>query len=177
MTSSGDAAGDRAPMGTPDTSGRDHAVVLITADWCAPARPAPTILRELSVRWGGAIETVHLHNPEDQVLTALRVTALPTWLLLRPGDGSAGSDASAAATLRPGSPSAPELAPPDSTDRAAALPEQFQDPDSAPSWPAALRRFMEEGWAEAHRRTGAHPKHVIDDEFGPSASAARSRRD
>lgn len=177
MTSCVDPAAHRGSPGTLASRGRGHAVVLITADWCAPARPAPTVLRELSARWGEALETFHIRNPDDDVLTALGVTSLPTWLLLRIGDSSPGSGTTAATALPSGSPSAAEPTPWNGAERGDARPAQPRTPESAPGWAAALRRLMEEGAVEVHRRTGAHPKHVIDDEFGPSTGAARSQHD
>lgn len=60
-------------------------VVLISADWAGPSRPAPTVLRELARRWGTAIRTLWIEDPAEEVLDLLEVEVLPTWLRFSPG--------------------------------------------------------------------------------------------
>lgn len=55
-------------------------VALVSAEWAGPSRPAPTVLRELSRRWGDAVKPLLIEDPADEVLEQLRVTVLPTWL-------------------------------------------------------------------------------------------------
>lgn len=147
-------------------------LVLVTASWCAPARPAVTILRELSRRWGPARTAVHLLDPEPARLDALGVEVLPTWLLLEhagPGNPSAAPDTSD----QPSPPDAPDA--PDapgaerSTTGRTAVHRTVCDSTLLPT-PTGERIELRGSWTELHRRTGALPKHVIDEEFGPLRS-------
>lgn len=58
------------------------AVVLVTADWAGPARPAATVLRELSRRWGDQVRTGIIDASQDALLDLLAVDVVPTWLRL-----------------------------------------------------------------------------------------------
>ena len=61
-------------------SAPDVAVVLVTADWAGPARPAETVLRELSRRWGDTVRAVVVDASQDEMLDLLSVDVVPTWL-------------------------------------------------------------------------------------------------
>lgn len=179
MNSTDPAAGAAPEQGAAPAG--SELLVLVTASWCAPARPAVTILRELSRRWGPDRTAVHLLDPEPALLDALGVEVLPTWLLLEhaePGDPSAAPDTSA----QPSPPDAPDA--PDAPDP----PDPPDPPDAERSTtgrstvrrtvrtstllptPTGERIELRGSWTERHRRTGALPKHVIDEEFGPLRS-------
>ena len=69
--------------GPPDASRHAERVpvlVLVSADWAAPSRPAPTLLRELSRRWGSSMQCLLLEDPEDAFLDRWEIEHLPTWL-------------------------------------------------------------------------------------------------
>lgn len=65
------------------------AVVLVTAAWCGPCLPAPTVLRELDRRWGGAAHAVLIEDAPEEVLDQLAIEVLPVWLQLAPVDPGA----------------------------------------------------------------------------------------
>lgn len=56
------------------------AVVLVSARWAVPSRPAPTVLTELSRRWGDSVHTLLVEDPDDELLESWDVQMLPTWL-------------------------------------------------------------------------------------------------
>lgn len=58
------------------------AVILVTADWAGPARPAATVLRELSRRWGDEVRTGVVDASQDALIDLLAVDVVPTWLRL-----------------------------------------------------------------------------------------------
>lgn len=118
-------------------------VALVTGSWCAPCRPAPTVLRELARRWGTQRHCVLVEDPSDQVLDQLQVDFLPAWLLFEPASQAAGAGCDAT--------SGPDLI-----------------DGSSPSGDHHLT--IPESWRIRHRRTGALPKHVVDTEFGPAAA-------
>ncbi len=69
--------------GPPDASRDEERVpvlVLVSADWAAPSRPAPTLLRELSRRWGTSMQCLLVEDPEDAFLDRWAIEHLPTWL-------------------------------------------------------------------------------------------------
>ena len=75
---------------TPIQVSRDRcAVILVTASWCVPCAPAPTVLRELDRRWDGMRHAVVLDSPSGEDLDRLGVTDLPTWIMAQPFDGPA----------------------------------------------------------------------------------------
>lgn len=130
------SAGSRAPV-----------VVLVSAPWAGPSRPAPTVLHELGRRWGAAVQVLLIDDPSEQILETLRVEVLPTWMGFRIDLDETGSP-------MPG-PSTPEtLLVPELTGTAADGEE----------------RTLRGPWRLVHRRTGAQPKHVIDEEFGPHSA-------
>lgn len=165
------------PAETP--SGREAlarpVVVLISAAWAGPSRPAPTILRELQRRWGMSVDLVLFEDPDDAVIDELGVEVVPTWLRLEPapppptpdpaglldqawrtGHGdAAGRDEPSHATG-----SCEQPVPPGLPCRHLAL---------EGASPLGENVTLSGSWVEAHRRTGALPKHVIDQEFGPAS--------
>lgn len=60
------------------------AVVLISASWAEPSRPAPTVLTELSRRWGSSAHTLLVEDPDDDLLDQWDVQMLPTWMRFTP---------------------------------------------------------------------------------------------
>lgn len=116
-------------------------LVLVSAPWAGPARPAPTVLRELARRWGPAIRVLLVEDPTDELLEHYYVDVLPTWLQFVHGaggaDGGCGEERLILQELH-------------GTDLAG--------DDVSVAGP----------WKLMHRRTGAQPKHVIDAEFGPA---------
>lgn len=113
-------------------------VALISATWAGPSRPAPTVLTELSRRWGGEIRVVLLEDPSDEVLDQLEITLVPTWVRL---EAAASATASRPGTMR-----------------------ELEITGTGTDGQALL---LTGPWLETHRRTGALPKHLIDAEFGP----------
>lgn len=167
MNSTDPAAGAAPEQGAAPAG--SELLVLVTASWCAPARPAVTILRELSRRWGPDRTAVHLLDPEPALLDALGVEVLPTWLLLEhagPGDPSAAPDTSAQPSP-PDAPDAPEAE--RSTTGRTAVHRTVCD-STLLRTPTGERIELRGSWTELHRRTGALPKHIIDEEFGPLRS-------
>lgn len=63
-----------------------HAVVLLSAQWAGPSGPAPTVLKELSRRWGTSVHAVLVEDPDDELLELWDVDMLPTWLRFTPGE-------------------------------------------------------------------------------------------
>ncbi|GAP78739.1 hypothetical protein Y09_1573 [Brachybacterium sp. SW0106-09] len=55
-------------------------LVLVSADWAAPSRPAPTLLKEISRRWGTSMQCLLVEDPEDAFLDRWGIEHLPTWL-------------------------------------------------------------------------------------------------
>lgn len=119
-------------------------VVLVSSSWAGPSRPAPTVLRELSRRWGDAVRTMLIDDPAGDVLDALRIEHLPTWLRFLPAPPAGHADPQEEDEDRLG---VGELH--GSSMRG--------EPLSLPG-----------PWILDHRRSGALPKHVVDDEFGPT---------
>lgn len=112
-------------------------VVLITSTWAGPSRPAPTVLRELSRRWGSAVAAVLFEDPTAEAIAQLDVTLVPTWLRLE----SAAADTPAHDA-------------------------RLRNLDITGSSADGHALLLTGPWIETHRRTGALPKHVIDAEFG-----------
>ena len=139
------------------------AVVLVTASWCGPCLPAPTVLRELDRRWDGAVHAVLIEDPSDDVLDQLAVDVLPVWLQLTASERGTGIDGvhgdrepAAAADIV--------------TERTGAFP-LAQDLTGTGRKGSAVRLAGE--WAIAVRHDGALPKHEVDTRFGPSAGPSR----
>lgn len=114
-------------------------VVVVSAPWAGPSRPAPTVLRELGRRWGAAARVLIVEDPSEELLERWGIDVLPTWLRFQPSSGADGERSDEELLL-------PELT---GTDLEGAL------------------VTLEGPWLLQHRRTGAQPKHVIDAEFGP----------
>ncbi len=73
--------GSRDPsLGAELGAERVPVLVLVSADWAAPSRPAPTLLRELSRRWGTSMQCLLVEDPADAVLDRWEIQHLPTWL-------------------------------------------------------------------------------------------------
>ena len=124
---------------TPEPGARP-VVVLISATWAGPSRPAPTVLRELSRRWAGELSVVLLEDPLEEVLEQLEVELVPTWVRL---EAAGSATASRAGTMR--------------------------HLEITGTGTDGQELVLAGAWLETHRRTGALPKHVIDAEFGPRA--------
>lgn len=154
-------------------------VVLVSATWAGPSRPAPTVLRELQRRWGTRVDAVLIEDPDDAVIDALRIEIVPTWLRLEPAPDEAISDSTAPAGQNQPSQQR-SLAHRD--ERSGSTRAEGGGPVPRP---AAMRLEVEAvsplggtltiagAWVETHRRTGALPKHLIDHEFGPAVDNAR----
>ncbi|GAA1490778.1 hypothetical protein [Brachybacterium sacelli] len=126
------------------TSGPEVAVVLVTADWSAPARPAPTVLRELARRWGPAVRALVLKDADDGVLETLDVSSIPTWLRFTRVETEG----------EPRDPSAPVV-------------RDLRGADLA-----GEDVVLPGAWELTHRRSGAVPKHIVAEEFGPQDAAS-----
>lgn len=117
---------------------REHApvVVLVSAPWAGPSRPAPTVLRELARRWGGDVRTLLIEDPDDAVLEQLRVSVLPTWLRFVPTDAVPGAGALCVPELKGASASGEELVLPGPWllvhERTGALPKHEVDREFGP---------------------------------------------
>lgn len=129
------ADGDLDPDPRPEV-----AVVLVTSEWAAPARPAATVLRELARRWGPSVHALSLDDASDEVLELLEIENVPTWLQLRRAGSEEGPRNSTAQAI--------------SDLRAADL--------------AGDHVVLSGIWMLTHRRTGALPKHIVAEEFGPN---------
>lgn len=84
-------AGSHRPGHTDDPlvldASADHApalVLLISAEWALPARPAVTVLTELQRRWDPRVTRALVAEAIPSVLDSFSVDRLPTWILLRP---------------------------------------------------------------------------------------------
>lgn len=123
--------------------GPEVAVVLVTADWAAPARPATTVLRELTRRWGPTIRALVLKTGDDDVLGTLDVSSIPTWLRFTRVETEG----------EPQDPSAPVVR------------------DLRGAGLTGEDVCLPGAWELTHRRTGAVPKHIVAEEFGPQGAA------
>lgn len=175
----------------------DVAVVLVTADWAGPARPAETVLRELSRRWGDAVRAVVVDASQDELLDLLGVDVVPTWLrLIRvtdevtddPGalrETPSSIAAGVAVTQAPGTEAVEtasvgaEAVGADAVETAAAerlsrLDETLILRDVPFASGTGEDTVLAGTWRLTHRRTGALPKHEVDREFGPTRPAPRT---
>lgn len=118
------------------------AVVLVSAQWAGPARPAPTVLQELGRRWGSAVHILLVDDPSEELLDLWQVDHLPTWLRLLPRAAAGESDGQE-----------PELVLPDLSGTDA----------------EGTEVTLPGPWTLVGRLVGAQPKHVVDAEFGPTA--------
>ena len=159
------------PLEDPVSGALEGAVpvlVLLSADWAGPSRPAPTLLRELDRRWGPTMQTLLLEDPDVEILDRWEVTHLPTWLRFVPESVREGSGSGAGMPTRPSSHGPQDGETHDS--------DEMRD-DGAPLREATLRGHAPGGaelvltgpWVLSHRRTGALPKHVVESELGPEA--------
>ncbi|MDN5900759.1 MAG: hypothetical protein L0H74_11900 [Brachybacterium sp.] len=115
-------------------------LVVVTAPWAGPSRPAPTVLWELGRRWGAAVRVLLVEDPSEELLDQWSVDVLPTWLQFLPGSAETGAAEPPGLTLQD-------------------LSGTDLDGDEL---------TLAGPWNLVHRRTGAQPKHVIDAEFGPA---------
>lgn len=146
------------------TAGPEVAVLLVSAPWSTPARPAVTVLRELARRWGSAIRPVMLEDADEDALDRLGIETIPTWLrFTRSAQEGSGSPR---ARFDPGpDPGAALGATPD----ADFPPNVFRD---LPLSDLAGHDVVLEGdWTLTRRRTGALPKHIVDETFGPASDS------
>lgn len=174
-----DPRGRSRPVPSPGAAeGAAAVLVLLSADWAGPSRPAPTVLRELARRWGHSMHTLLLDDPDEETLDRWSVEHLPTWLRFDPApapDGTAETSSSCTAQAD-GEASAADSAGMTATEgdpTGAALPEAC----SSTLYEDELRGLSAGGeqislpgpWVLTHRRSGALPKHVVESEFGPGA--------
>lgn len=151
-------------------------VVLLSATWAGPSRPAPTVLRELHKRWGGSVGAVLIEDPDDAVIDALGIEVVPTWLRFEPAPRGPAADPSLPAEQGPPTPqcssehgnarsgsTGPEGGGAKLRPATTELEVEGMDPLGRPV-------TLSGAWLETHRRTGAAPKHLIDREFGPVAA-------
>lgn len=130
------------PQQTTTGSPESPVVVLVSASWAGPSRPAPTVLRELSRRWGPSMLALLVEDPEGDVLEQWGIDMLPTWMRFR------------SAAL--------EAAPDDAEERLTVS-------SLCGVTPNGERLLLEGPWTLTHRRTGALAKHVVETEFGPDS--------
>lgn len=161
-----DGAGDRSDA----RSERDPVVLLIAPRWAAPARPALLIAPELSRRWKGRPRLLVVDDPDHDLLEAIDVEEVPTWLRFE--------DRTDAELMSAESPEVPDDRP--STAIATLLRNSASNgdplviPGNASHLDAEHRSRAERcgdsgkvedvttRWVETARLTGAHPKHAVD---------------
>lgn len=142
----------------------EQVLVLVSAPWAGPSRPAPTVLRELARRWGDALTVVLIEEPSEEVLEQWDIDVLPTWALLqRPAEGHGAPLPTRRARHTP--PTAPGGEP---TDTCAAAPGAAVTGEVRGVGARGELIVLPGPWEVIRRVTGAQPKHVVDAEFGPS---------
>lgn len=119
--------------------GAEVAVLLVSAQWSTPARPAATVLRELARRWGSSVLSLLLEDADEDMLDRLGVETIPTWLRLTKS-ASRGSTADPSVTV-------------------------VHDLSAADVLGHEV--VLSGAWQITHRRSGAIPKHVVAEVFGP----------
>lgn len=150
-----------------DLGGDRPAVVLVTASWCGPCRPAPTVLRELGRRWGPSVHAVMIEDPSDEVLDQLVIDVLPVWLRLAPGTVAAPGPGSA-----PVSPRTPQrVGKEHSVPAGSGVPADADPPhpliaDLRGAFPDGTPVRLRGEWSITERHDGALPKHEVDVRFG-----------
>lgn len=82
----------RTPGPPPVAVGRVPVVVVVSAPWAPPSRPAPTVLRELGRRWRETLQVLVVEDPTEELLEAWAVQVLPTWLRFDPAASTDGED-------------------------------------------------------------------------------------
>ncbi|HEX7353127.1 hypothetical protein [Brachybacterium sp.] len=143
------------------------AVVLFSAPWAGPSRPAPTVLRELARRWGSTTHALLFEDPSEKDLDRWGVDVLPTWFRLLPADTAwTGVEPKAAATASDGQAGLGDATAPEST---AGTPQSLILSELSGHGPDGAEVHLPGPWTVVHRREGAQPKHVVDTEFGPNA--------
>lgn len=172
---------------------RTPVLVLLSADWAGPSRPAPTLLRELSRRWGTAMHTLLIEEPDDEILARWAVEHLPTWLRFVPDEDEAIVDhgdekpdlpriedrAAAAAQLedvdgistREHSDDAADGDAPVAVGAASSRPDEqevLREVTLRGHAPGGGELMLPGPWRLSHRRSGALPKHVVEAELGPT---------
>lgn len=133
------------------TGAKAPVVVVVSAPWAGPSRPAPTVLRELARRWGEAIDVLLVEDPPEELLDRWGIEVLPTWLRFR----APSTDAEESGTEEEGGS--------EEEDGGALLLPELTGTD-----PAGNALHLDGPWQLELRITGAQPKHVIDAEFGPA---------
>lgn len=129
-----------APGGGLDPDpGTEVAVLLVSARWSTPARPAATVLRELARRWGSSVLSLELEDAGEDMLDRLGVETIPTWLRLTKSSTQGSPADSAVTPVR-------DLIATDVLGNEVVL--------SGP-------------WQITRRRSGAMPKHMVAELFGP----------
>ncbi|GAA4519947.1 hypothetical protein GCM10023160_04500 [Brachybacterium paraconglomeratum] len=118
-------------------------VVLVSAPWAGPSRPAPTVLRELGRRWGSRVLTLLVEDPEDEVLQQWEVDVLPTWLRFRHGVPAASQEGTEGL---------------------------LTVPSLSGQAPTGERLVLNGPWTLTRRRSGALAKHDVESEFGPDST-------
>ncbi|MCS6711855.1 thioredoxin family protein [Brachybacterium sp. EF45031] len=144
-------------------------IVLVTAPWCVPCRPAATVMRELARRHP-EVQGVVISDPPEDLADALGVEVIPTWLRLElraGGDGPAGEH---------------DVAGGDSVDHLPQLWDRFCEAKATDPTGAPLRRLAgapggavgatsagatpstdgPSWWCRTRSLRGAHPKHVVE---------------
>lgn len=175
-------------------------LVLVSAAWSVPSRPAPTVLRELARRPGAPVRGLLLEDPERAVLDELGVSVLPTWLVLGPAADRPGGDVGGPGGRSDGGPGGRSVGGPDPDDggpEGCDGAERHADPDRAAAErvdavpvdadpvitdltgldaagePTRLRGR----WRELRRAEGALPKHAVAalvEQDAPTTVTARS---
>jgi thiol-disulfide isomerase/thioredoxin len=147
-------------------------IILVTASWCLPCRPARTLLRELQARWGTRYRGLVLEDSPAWVLERLEVEEIPTWLCVIPDDRDAAVEepsddereqeiaAPASSGSESGDADSPGTAPREATDRTHT--PDHRDRHLVGEDPLGGAIALTGGWTELGRRIGAAPKLEID---------------
>lgn len=84
-----DSRSERTLSGLPEVL-----VLLVTTPGPGPCAPAPVVMRELRRRWPASLICVHVADPDDALLDALGIDAVPAWLRWSASDAGARRDES-----------------------------------------------------------------------------------
>ncbi|APX33508.1 hypothetical protein BH708_13185 [Brachybacterium sp. P6-10-X1] len=139
-----------APDGDLDPApGPEVAVLLVTAAWSAPARPAATVLRELARRWGSRVHALLVEDADEEMLDLLGVQTIPTWIRLSRATARGSAVNSSVTTFHE---------------------TTFHDLRATDLHGNPV--VLTGAWTITHCRSGALPKHAVDEQFGPDSGSA-----
>lgn len=124
--------------------GNEVAVLLVSAHWSTPARPAATVLRELARRWGSSVLSLLLEDADEDILDQLGIETIPTWLRLTRRSTQGSTVGHAMTQVR----------------------------DLSATDVLGNEVVLSGTWQITDRRSGAMPKHMVAELFGPPTGSA-----